>query len=340
MKHLKPSEKQNATVIGEFILLGFGNTKNLNTLLFVLFLIIYILTVSGNILIITLVVAEKRLHTPMYFFISNLSFLEICYSTTILPKMMASFLTRNKTISLWGCILQMHIFCTLAATECYLLAAMSYDRYLAICRPLHYVTLMNFKTCVLLVSISWITGFMLISVLTPLLTQLTFCNQYKIDHFFCDFTPLIRLSCSDTWVIESVALITSTLGIIPTFFITVTSYAFIIQTIMKIQSENGRQKAFSICTSHLTVVSIFYGSLMLVYIMPTIDRFKDMNKSLSFLYSVLTPMGSVKDWLGQLSPGRLCSNPDSATAASSVSEQQQVKCHFSMLISNPAAKQG
>ncbi|XP_034278757.2 olfactory receptor 2AP1-like [Pantherophis guttatus] len=290
MKLVKPSEQQNATVIREFILLGFGNTKNLNTLLFVLFLIIYIVSVSGNILIITLVVAEKRLHTPMYFFLSNLSFLEICYTATTLPKTMVSFLTENKTISLWGCILQMHIFCTLAATECYLLAAMSYDRYLAICRPLYYVTLMNCKTCVLLVSMSWIIGFMLISVLTSLLTQLTFCNQYKIDHFFCDFIPLIRLSCSDTWVIESVALITSSLGIIPTFFITVTSYAFIIQAIMKIQSENGRQKAFSTCSSHLTVVSIFYVSLMLVYIMPTTDRFKYMNKSLSFLYSVLTPM--------------------------------------------------
>ncbi|KAG6539728.1 olfactory receptor [Crotalus adamanteus] len=290
MKLMKSSEQQNATVIGEFILLGFGNTKNLNTPLFLLFLIIYIATVSGNILIITLVMAEKHLHTPMYFFLSNLSFLEICYTTTILPKVIANFLTGNKTISLWGCILQMHIFCTLAATECYLLAAMSYDRYLAICRPLHYVTLMNCKTCVLLVLMSWITGFVLISVLTSLLTQLMFCNQYKIDHFFCDFTPLIRLSCSDTWVIESVALVTSCLGILPTFFITVTSYAFIIQAIMKIHSVNGRQKAFSTCSSHLTVVSIFYGSLMLVYIVPTTDTFKNLNKSFSFLYSILTPM--------------------------------------------------
>ncbi|KAM3821119.1 olfactory receptor 6F1-like [Vipera latastei] len=290
MKFENRSEWQNTTRIKEFILLGFGNTENLDTIFFLLFLIFYTVTLSGNLLIIILVMMEKHLHTPMYFFLSNLACLEICYTSTIIPKMLAIFLSGKKTISLWGCILQMHFFSTLGATECYLLAAMSYDRYLAICRPLHYVTLMNDKTCILLVLTSGIIGFVLISVLTSLLTQLTFCNQYKIDHFFCDFTPLIRLSCSDTSVIERVALITSFLGIIPTFFITVSSYAFIIQAIMKIQSVNGRQKAFSTCSSHLTVVSIFYGSLMLVYIMPTTGKFRDMNKSFSFLYSILTPM--------------------------------------------------
>ncbi|XP_026548191.1 olfactory receptor 6F1-like, partial [Notechis scutatus] len=290
MKLVKPSELQNTTVIGEFILLGFGNTKNLNIFLFVLFLIIYIVTVSGNILIITLVVAEKRLHTPMYFYLSNLSFLEICYTTTILPKMMATFLTGNKTISLWGCILQMHIFCTLAATECYLLAAMSYDRYLAICRPFHYVLIMNNKTCFLLVTISWINGSFLITILTSLLTQLTFCNRYEIDDFFCDFTPLVRLSCSDTWMIESVALMTSSVGLLSTFFITVSFYALIIRAILKIPSLDGKKKAFSTCSSHLTVVSVFYGSLMFVYILPTTGKFEDMKKGFSFVYTVLTPI--------------------------------------------------
>ncbi|XP_063158280.1 olfactory receptor 6F1-like [Candoia aspera] len=286
----KPSECQNTTKIKEFILLGFGNTENLNTLLFILFLIVYTVTLSGNLLIITLVVLKKYLHTPMYFFLSHLSCLEICYTSAIIPKMLAIFLTGKKTISLWGCILQMHFFSTLGTTECYLLAAMSYDRYLAICRPLHYVTLMNNKTCIFLVSVSWIIGFLLITVLTSLLTQLTFCNLYKIDHFFCDFTPLVRLSCSDTWMIESVALITSSLGILPTFFITVSSYAFIIRAILNIPS--GREKAFSTCSSHLTVVSIFYGSLMFVYILPTTGKFKDMKKAFSFLYSVLTPMAN------------------------------------------------
>uniref|UniRef100_A0A8C7DWG9 Olfactory receptor n=1 Tax=Naja naja TaxID=35670 RepID=A0A8C7DWG9_NAJNA len=274
--------------IREFILLGFGNTKNLNIFLFVLFLIIYIVTVSGNILIITLVVAEKRLRTPMYFFLSNLSFLEICYTTTILPKMMASFVTGNRTISLWGCILQMHIFCTLAATECYLLAAMSYDRYLAICRPLHYVILMNCKTCVLLVSMSWIIGFMLISVLTSLLSQLTFCNQYKIDHFFCDFTPLIQLSCSDTWVIETFVI--SIFVILGPCAVTLFSYIYIISTILRIPSAKGQQKAFSTCSSHLAVVIIWYGSTIFLYVKPSKRTSLEMTKVVNILSTVVTPL--------------------------------------------------
>nr|XP_028560107.1 olfactory receptor 2AP1-like [Podarcis muralis] len=292
MQHLKNSEWQNGTGITEIILLGFRNVENLNILLFLLFLVIYIVTLSGNLLIVVLVMAEQHLHTPMYFFLSNLSFVEICYTSTILPRMLNSFLTGDKTISFVGCILQMHIFSTLGATECYLLAVMSYDRYLAICRPLHYVTLMDNRTCILLVSVSWLIGSLLITILTSLLTQLTFCSQYQIDHFFCDFTPVVRLSCSDTRVIETAAFITSSIGILPTFLITVTSYIFIISTILKIPSVTGRQKAFSTCSSHLTVVSVFYGSLTFVYILPTSGKFKDLNKVFSFLYTILTPMAN------------------------------------------------
>uniref|UniRef100_A0A670ZKV0 G-protein coupled receptors family 1 profile domain-containing protein n=1 Tax=Pseudonaja textilis TaxID=8673 RepID=A0A670ZKV0_PSETE len=240
MKLVKPSELQNTTVIGDFILLGFGNTKNLNIFLFDLFLIIYIVTVSGNILIITLVVAEKRLHTPMYFYLSNLSFLEI-------------------------------------STECYLLAAMSYDRYLAICRPLHYVILMNCKTCVLLVSMSWIIGFMLISVLTSLLTQFTFCNQYKIDHFFCDFTPLIQLSC--TFVISIFVILGPC---------AVTLFSYIYFTIHP--SAKGQQKAFSTCSSHLAVVIIWYGSTIFLYVKPSKWTSLEMTKLVNILNTVVTPL--------------------------------------------------
>ncbi|XP_061448018.1 olfactory receptor 2AP1-like [Rhineura floridana] len=292
MQLVRNSEWQNRTGITEFLLLGFGNVENLNMLLFLLFLVIYIVTLSGNFLIVALVMAEQHLHIPMYFFLSNLSFLEICYTSTVFPRMLASFLTGDKTISLWGCILQMHFFSTLAATECYLLAVMSYDRYLAICRPLHYVTLMNNRTCILLVSVSWLIGLLLITTLTSLLTQLTFCNRYQIDHFFCDFTPLVRLSCSETWVIETAAFITSSIGILPTFLVTLTSYIFIISTILKIPSMTGRQKAFSTCSSHLTVVSIFYGSLIFVYVLPTTGKFKYLNKIFSFLYTILTPMAN------------------------------------------------
>ncbi|KAM3823658.1 olfactory receptor 6C74-like [Vipera latastei] len=290
MQSIKSSVCQNTTRIKEFILLGFGNAENLNVLLFVLFIIIYTITLSGNLLIIVLVVTKKYLHTPMYFFLSNLSCLEICYTSAILPKMMANCLTGKKRISFWGCILQMQFFFIPGATECYLLAAMSYDRYLAICRPLHYVTLMNDKTCILLVLMSWLIAFLLIEILTSLLAQLTFCKLYEIDHFFCDFTPLVQLSCNDTWVIENACLITSSITILPTFFITVSSYTFIISVILKIPSVDGRQKAFSTCSSHLMVVSIFYGSLLFVYILPATGKFKVMKKGFFFFYSALTPM--------------------------------------------------
>ncbi|XP_015265486.1 PREDICTED: olfactory receptor 6F1-like [Gekko japonicus] len=292
MQHVKNSEWQNRTAVTTFILLGFGNVEDLNILLFLLFLAIYIVILSGNLLIFVLVMVEQHLHTPMYFFLANLAFLEFCYTSTILPRMLASFVTRDKTISLLGCILQMHFFTTLAATECYLLAAMSYDRYLAICKPLHYATLMNERMCILLVSVSCIIGLLLITILTCLLSQLNFCNGYIIDHFFCDFTPIVRLSCSDTQVVETAAFITSSIGILPTFLITVASYVFIITTILKIPSITGRQKAFSTCSSHLTVVSIFYGSLIFVYVLPTTEKFKDLNKVFSFLYAVLTPMAN------------------------------------------------
>lgn len=286
------SEWVNRTSITEFILLGFGNIEDLNILLFLVFLAVYFVTVSGNLLLIVLFIAVPHFHTPMYYFLVNLSFLEICYTSNILPRMLASFLTGDKTISVWGCILQMHVFSTLAATECYLLAMMSYDRYLAICKPLHYATLMHEGTCITLVAISWVIGLLLITILTSLLSQLPFCSQYEIDHFFCDFTPLVRLSCSNTQVVETAALITSSIGILPTFVITVTSYVFIITTILNIPSVTGRQKAFSTCSSHLTVVSIFYGSLMFVYIVPTNGQFKHLNKVFSFLYTVLTPMAN------------------------------------------------
>ncbi|XP_077169509.1 olfactory receptor 2AP1-like [Paroedura picta] len=290
MHHVENSEWQNRTDVTRFILLGFGNAEDLNVLLFLLFLAIYLVILSGNLLLVVLVMVEQHLHTPMYFFLANLSFLESCYTSTILPRMLASFVTRDKSISLLGCVLQMHFFSTLGATECYLFAVMSYDRYLAICKPLHYAILMNERMCILLVAVSWVIGLLLITVLTSLLSQLNFCSRYTIDHFFCDFTPIVRLSCSDTHIVEMAAFITSSLGILPTFLITVASYVFIITTILKIPSITGRQKAFSTCSSHLTVVSIFYGSLMFVYVFPTMEKVKDLNKIFSFLYAVLTPM--------------------------------------------------
>ncbi|XP_059587512.1 olfactory receptor 6F1-like [Alligator mississippiensis] len=280
----------NQTYVTEFVFLGFGELHDLQTLLFPLFLVIYILTLVGNIVILALVVTEHRLHTPMYFFLGNLSFLEICYTSTILPRMLASLLNKENGISLSGCFFQFYAFGSFACSECYLLSAMSYDRFLAICKPLHYGGLMNNKFCIQLAAWTWVSGFVANAFTSFLASQLTFCGSNKIDHFFCDYTPLLVLSCSDTHTTETVMSIIATVCTVPPFLLTVTSYICIIATILKIPSTTGRKKAFSTCSSHLVVVTIFYGALMTVYLLPKNDVLKDVNKLLSIFYTVLTPL--------------------------------------------------
>ncbi|XP_067399120.1 olfactory receptor 6N1-like [Emydura macquarii macquarii] len=281
---------KNQTSVTEFILLGFGNLPGLQILLFSLFLVIYIVTMAANMLIVTLVVADQHLHTPMYFFLGNLSCLEICYSSTILPRMLASFLTGDRSISVSQCIIQFYCFAVLLTTECYLLALMSYDRYLAICKPLHYVTHMKHTFCVQLAAGSWISSFILITILISLVSQLAFCGPDEIDHFFCDLTPVIKLSCSDTSLVSLVTLIFSCIDTVPPFLLTLTSYVYIISTILRIPSTTGRQKAFSTCSSHLIVVTIFYGTLMTVYILPNTGALRAPNKVFSVFYTVFTPL--------------------------------------------------
>nr|XP_008173249.2 olfactory receptor 11A1-like [Chrysemys picta bellii] len=284
------AEDGNQTSVTKFILLGFGDLPELQILLFMLFLVIYFMTMAGNILIIVLIVADQHLHTPMYFFLGNLSCLEICYTSTILPRMLASLLTGDRTISVSGCIIQFNWFSSLAAVECALLAVMSYDRYLAICKPLHYAMQMNGSLCLQMASLSWISGFLASTVTTSLLAQFTFCGPNEINHFFCDFTPLIKLSCSDTSWMELVTFILSSIFTLPAFLLTVTSYISIIASILRIPSTMGRQKAFSTCSSHLIVVTIFYGTLMIVYMLPDSATVENLNKMFSVFYTVLTPM--------------------------------------------------
>ncbi|KFQ72540.1 Olfactory receptor 5B21, partial [Phaethon lepturus] len=280
----------NGTSPLKFLLLGMSDGPSLQTPLFVLLLIIYTATVFGNILIVVLVIADQHLHTPMYFFLGNLSSLEICYSSTILPRLLASFLTRDKTISAHSCMAQFYFFSSLAGTECYLLAAMSYDRYLAICQPLLYASLMTWKVSLQLAAGSWLGGLLLFAVLTFLLSQLQFCVPKAIDHFFCDFTPLLELSCSDTRVLMQVALIFGFLDAVFPFLFTLASYVFIIAAILRIPSYVGRQKAFSTCSSHLAVVTVFYGTLIIVYMLPRTTSLRQLNKVFSFFYTVLTPL--------------------------------------------------
>ncbi|XP_053903818.1 olfactory receptor 10A7-like [Malaclemys terrapin pileata] len=282
--------QRNQTAVTEFILLGFGDLPDLQILLFLMFLVIYMATVAGNMLITALAVADQHLQTPMYFFLGNLSCLETCYTSTILPRMLVSLLTGDKTISFSGCLSQLYFFSVLAGTECYLLAVMSYDRYLAICKPLHYSTLMNNRFCLQLAAGSWLNGCLATTIFGLFLSQLTFCGPNEIDHFYCDPMPLMELSCSDAHLSILVDLIIAGLFTLPPFLLTLMSYVFILVSILRIPSTTGRQKAFSTCSSHLTVVTIFYGTIMIFYMLPKSDTLRDLKKVLSLSYTVLTPL--------------------------------------------------
>ncbi|XP_014429945.1 olfactory receptor 10A2-like [Pelodiscus sinensis] len=287
---MEKAERRNQTLIMEFILLGFGDVGDLQPLLFLVFLVIYIVTVAGNILIVVLVVTDPQLRTPMYFFVGNLSCLETCYSSTILPRLLASLLTGDRTVSVKRCLVQTYFFSIIAMAENLLLAAMSYDRYLAICHPLRYAALMNGRVCCQLVAGSWLYSFLVVGVLNSFLFPLTFCNAKEIDHYFCDFSPMIRLSCDAAWTLQLATLTISAIGTVVPLLLTLASYVCIITTILRIPSSTGRQKAFSTCSSHLMVVTIIYISLIIVYVFPSLTTSTVLHKVFSLFYTVLNPM--------------------------------------------------
>ncbi|XP_067411448.1 olfactory receptor 2AP1-like [Emydura macquarii macquarii] len=281
---------RNQTTVTEVILPGFGKLPDLQILLFLVFLVIYIATMTANILIMVLVVTDQHLHTPMYFLLGNLSSLETCYTSTILPRMLASLLTGDRAISVSACITQFFFFAFLGAIECYLLAVMSYDRYLAICKPLHYSTLMNSRLCLQLVAGSWLNGCLAPAIFAFFISQLIFYGPNEINHFYCDPIPLMELSCSDTHLVILLDFLLSCVFTLPPFLLTLTSYACIIATILRIPSTTGRERAFSTCSSHLIVVTVFYGALMIVYLLPKHESLRDLKKVLSLSYTVLTPL--------------------------------------------------
>ncbi|XP_013909868.1 PREDICTED: olfactory receptor 6B1-like [Thamnophis sirtalis] len=284
-------KEENQTEITEFHLMGFVGLGDLQIPLFCLFLVIYIATMVGNILIILLVVTNPHLHTPMYFFLSNLSCLEVCYSCNILPIMLANVLYGGQTtVSVTGCIMQHCLFCLLVIFECCLLLAMSYDRYVAICKPLHYTTLMNDKVCIQLIIGSWIHSLFVMSIVLYLMCQLKFCGPNEIHHFFCELNPISKLACSDIHLIELVTISLSALSILFPFFLILVSYIFIISTIMRMSSVSGRKKAFSTCSSHLIVVSIYFSTLIIVYMLPKTDGLREINKVLCLFYTIVTPL--------------------------------------------------
>lgn len=271
-------------------MLGFPGPWKMQTILFFIIFLIYILTVTGNMAIICAVRWDHRLHTPMYMLLANFSFLEIWYVTCTVPNMLVSFLSKTKTISFSGCFTQFYFFFSLGTTECFFLCVMAYDRYLAICRPLHYPTVMTGRICGVLVSLCWFVGFLGHSVSIFFISQLPFCGPNIIDHFLCDVEPLMALSCSPAPIIERAFHTVSSLIIILTALYILGSYALVLRAVLRVPSAAGRRKAFSTCGSHLVVVSLFYGTIMVMYVSPTSSNSVSMHKIITLIYAVLTPV--------------------------------------------------
>ncbi|NXH56902.1 OR6F1 protein, partial [Rhabdornis inornatus] len=280
----------NGTSVEKFILLGFPGTWQFRVSFVVVFALMYTLTVIGNASIIALVWRSSNLHTPMYFFLCNLSFLEIWYTTGIVPKAIGVMLGTSQTISFSVCILQLFFLLSLGSTECFLLSVMAYDRYLAICYPLRYCSLMNSVLSVRLALSSWLGGFLAISLLAFMTSRLTFCGPDVINHFLCDIDSCLALSCSDTWPVELATFLISIIVVVASCVVTLVSYMYIISSIMRIQSAHGRKKAFSTCSAHLSVVTIWYGSTMFLYVKPSAQNSLDLNKIVNTFNTVVTPL--------------------------------------------------
>ncbi|XP_049621376.1 olfactory receptor 5V1-like [Suncus etruscus] len=283
-------DEKNQTILTEFIILGFSDLNELQYLLLTIFLLTYICTLGGNIFIILVTIIDTHLHTPMYYFLGNLAFLDIGYTTTIVPQMMVHLLSENKSISYEGCVTQLFIFISFVGSECLLLAAMAYDRYVAICKPLRYSVIMNKVLCKKLATSCWISGFLNAVLHTVLTFRLPFCGNNQINYFFCDIPPLLILSCGDTLVNEVALLSVGVfIGWTP-FLCIILSYLYIISTILRIHSKEGRHKAFSTCASHLIIVLLYYGSSIFTYVKPISTYSLEKDRLISVLYSVITPM--------------------------------------------------
>ncbi|XP_073405517.1 olfactory receptor 6Q1-like [Dendrobates tinctorius] len=273
-----------------FLLAGFSSCPHCQKTSFSLFLLVYILTVLENLAILALVLQDPKLWKPMYIFLGNLSFLEVWYISTTLPNLLANIMAGNEEISYVGCVTQLFIFTFLGASECYLLAAMAYDRYVAICNPLRYTIIMQDKYVICLLIVSWLTGLFTPVLPVLFLTQLDFCGPNQIDHYFCDASPLLKLACGNVKLKEIVDLIVSAFVLISSMLVIFISYFCIAWTVLKMPSSKGRYKVFSTCTSHLAVVCIYYGSMSFTYIRVKSASPFSTNKIISVLYSIVTPM--------------------------------------------------
>ncbi|OCT66505.1 olfactory receptor 5V1 [Xenopus laevis] len=283
-------ENSNETSSNQFFLLSLADTPYLKALSVLIFLTMYILALSVNSLLITMVRSNLQLHTPMYFFLSNLSVIDIGITSSVLPKLIIITITQDTSISRLGCALQMFFHSALVGTECILLAVMAYDRYVAICKPLHYNTITNKRFCTSIAAVCWALGCINSSIHVPYTLQLPLCRSHHINHFFCEIPIFVHLSCQDTWLHELSMYISACVLGLSAFILTLSSYAYIISTILNIRSTEGRHKAFSTCASHLTVVSLYYGPIMFMYLRPHSRDSPSTEKIVSIMYTVVTPM--------------------------------------------------
>ncbi|XP_004476143.2 olfactory receptor 8H1-like [Dasypus novemcinctus] len=280
----------NMTNVANFILMGLTESEDLRQVLFMLFLLIYLITLLGNAGMIVIIQLDPQLHTPMYFFLSHLSFLDLSYSTVITPKTLENLLTSTKHISFKGCFVQMYFFVFLGATEFFLLSSMAYDRYVAICNPLHYTVIMSMKICCTFITGSYMIGFTdsLVNVLC--MNSLHFCNSNIIYHFFCDLAPILALSCTDTHDTEIMIIILSGITIMVSLITISMSYGSILSTILKINSTSGKRKAFSTCASHLLGVTIFFCTMTFIYLKPKKSYSLGKDQLASVFYTMVIPM--------------------------------------------------
>ncbi|XP_073498387.1 olfactory receptor 5G3-like [Phyllobates terribilis] len=287
--HLCVMDPFNQSSATRFMLLGLSDVPYLKVIGVLSFMVIYLITLVANFLLIIVVTINPKLHTPMYFFLTNLSVIDICFSTTVVPKIIKNTLSADKSISLLECAIQMHFHLAFGSTECFILAVMAYDRFVAICKPLHYNTIMSRKMCISLAAASWTSNF-IHSIMEVIYTfHMSFCRSNYVNHFFCEVPPFLQMSCSDTWLHELAMYISAGIIVSLSFLLIVISYIHIMSTILKINSSDGRYKALSTCASHIIVVTIYYGTIMILYLRPH-SRSVHIDKSVSVIYSAVTPM--------------------------------------------------
>ncbi|KAM9102529.1 olfactory receptor 13C3-like [Sarcophilus harrisii] len=289
-------ERINKSFVTEFLLLGLSGYPTLEIIFFILIVMMYLIILFGNSVIIIASIFDSHLHTPMYFFLSNLSFLDICYTTTSIPSTLVSFLSKKKTISFTGCAIQMFLGFAMGSTECLLLGMMAFDRYVAICNPLRYPIIMNKIIYVLMALVSWLSGGINSVVQTALAMQLPFCGNNVINHFTCEILAVLKLACADIALNVITMVVSNMVFLVLPLLVIFFSYVFILYTILRMNSAKGRRKAFSACSAHLTVVIIFYGTIFFMYAKPKsqdplgADKLQATDKLISMFYGVVTPM--------------------------------------------------